>query len=1804
MESQQAFFKLLDKISDHGVIKSPDFIAISLPLIEAVAQLHHSSQVAFLSNLDVVGYNDSFLYLNGTPKAAQKSNKPLFKKPRNKGPLEVSGTFGETTDLNEMHIKQSNLEVLKEGEDVQQPIYIPRYRAWDLELEHYDPLTDIFLLGQLLASVAYNLNFTDSKDLELFVSNRKSLYFLNKNLHPTIHAVILEMTNLYREDRTENLDEIITKLKNYREYNPENYIDLTQTDGFRNQDLSDRNSWILSRLKNRLFDISRRNKLLYFSERSNFLNLTISSVPLLLDHENIQENSLIFWNEGISSKVVKKKQLALNSFIDFKENRYLAPTINKIRLEARKSQNEYGFSQMRMVIAFLHWYNFKENTEERITSPLLLVPAEVVKKKGVEDTYTLKFSTTEAEINPILSNFLKDLYDLELPDFIDLENTSISELIESIQTQISQGGTGIQLNWRQKPRIQLIHKIAKKNFNLKNKHLHKRSQGMSFNGYNYSYDKENFKPLGFQIFEDRIRSKNNALEYIINEDLRPEQNLAVAEKSRTFYQTDNDGDINPLVWEMDTCNLTIGNFNYRKMSLVRDYNEIINSSIQDEVFEELFSELPKRLELDKKQIPLQDNYPIIQSDPTQTGAVELARTGKSYIIQGPPGTGKSQTITNLIADYISRDKKVLFVCEKRAALDVVYHRLKNKDLDELCCLVHDSQMDKKSFIQDLKQVYHQLQSKDLDAVKIESERKKVVDTIKQSLDELTQFHKSMTVGDVSPQEIFHVLHATKLEKELPSEIDCIKYPSFLSWKENETWITEWLTQLPKNGFQPSIADYPLAQLSTEILTKENPKAAVLEKVEKSLSTLDEFIELIDELDLDYPEGKLLSSWNHEFTLVDELAGLCESDSLEILDEKSGLSQKLKEILNDVELKQENLLQLQDKNKNWKDKFSKEDTEIALQRWGKLQTSSLRFFTPSYYRLKKQVKLKYDFSAHEIKPTIADILLQLQAEYKKLDEINVIKSKQAKELGLEDFDQGLIWIEGIKEKADPIVNQWVKSNNTDYILNLKSCKNNYKELKKNSSQLFSSVENLSLKALDQKLNESKQAVFSLSIFLPFIQEANKSEEALQYCLFEKRWNISEFQFNLAYKSLLEHYEKNRSFADTDESSLQINIQRINALLGKYYESNVKAIQSKIHQKFTNIMRITESSAAQLTEEEKTLKKIYRSGRKILENEFGKSMRYKSIRELTSGDSKDLMTTIKPVWLMSPLSVSDVLPIDTSIFDVVIFDEASQITVEEGVPSLFRTHQTIVVGDEMQMPPTNFFSTSGAQDENEEEVEEKVGISLDAESLLNQSARKFASVMLGWHYRSRHEDLISFSNAAFYRRELLTIPDIKADSSVNTPMPPIVDSSEKVDVNNILNRSISFHYLENAAYVNRKNKDEAVYIANIVRELLNDKTRKSIGIVAFSMDQQSEIESALERLASEDANFEHLLEAEYQREDEDQFNGLFVKNLENVQGDERDIIIMSVCYGFNNNGKMLMNFGPINRRGGEKRLNVIFSRAKEHMVVVSSILPNHIKNDYNEGANYFKKFLSYARYCSDGRSQDADLVLDEMHKYEEDLQQAANNLVLQELKSTLEEKGYKIDLSVGRSHFKCDIAIKNETSNDYILGILIDKNSHYENSNILEQYCQKPEILKAFGWNIISVYSKDWFERPESVIKKIEALLSGEQGIDTAMFDIEEIDLILEGEIAKEDSDNPKTNIMDDTKNEENVAPSQFERYEYKDGNSNKFWEISLNNNIVIVRFGRIGNSPQVKEKNYETNDLAEKEKHKQVQRKLNKGYTKV
>lgn len=409
-------------------------------------------------------------------------------------------------------------------------------------------------------------------------------------------------------------------------------------------------------------------------------------------------------------------------------------------------------------------------------------------------------------------------------------------------------------------------------------------------------------------------------------------------------------------------------------------------------------------------------------------------------------------------------------------------------------------------------------------------------------------------------------------------------------------------------------------------------------------------------------------------------------------------------------------------------------------------------------------------------------------------------------------------------------------------------------------------------------------------------------------------------------------------------------------------------------------------------------------------------------------------------MSPISVAQYFDVSTKHFDILIFDEASQLPTCEAVSALARAKQSVIVGDPKQMPPTSFFSTIKLDEENMD-VE-------DLESILDDClSLSVPSKYLLRHYRSKHESLITFSNVNYYGNKLLTFP-----------------SSDD------LNRKVRYHQVKGFydKGKTRTNKFEADEIVEFVKSHYNNskKRKLSLGVVTFSQTQQNLIEDKLQKLFISDPKLE-----EYTNESDEP---LFIKNLENVQGDERDIILFSVCYAPDEDGKMSMNFGPLNRDGGWRRLNVAVTRARYEMHIFATLQADQIdlSRTSAEGVAGLKAFLHFAEKGH-------------LSVHPEDVQKTINKQYLSaSISKKLQEKGYDVKCNIGTSGFKMDIGIVHpDKPQQYILGIVIDGHYYYNAQTTNDREMVMPSVLRVLGWNIHLIWTMDWFENSNKVIDTI-------------------------------------------------------------------------------------------------------------------------
>jgi predicted DNA-binding WGR domain protein len=1826
-----------------------DALASYLPLLRQVVAAHRAGRVAPLqgvNDLQVEGVRLWFEEAKLREPVCQTSRVKSLEQAPSRA-VEVVGVSRWTAEVDAGEGKVDSLLIAKRGDEITRPVYLPGYLSWEHEIGHHDPQTDVFVLGLILVSLVCGLDLNDPDDLAEFVRHRRNLFELNPALHPVLAKAAVRMTELSRHRRPQDLAAVLRCLENYRDQDVDFEFDLARMRELRSADPRGRHEMILGRLQQRLFEISRRNRLLHFRPTMQTVNLTLASVPLSFEIQSIRPEQILTWNAEFQQAVVAGKPIALNKYLRFEEAIYLPSVLDQIRNEARRDQTEFGFAQLRLVICFLRWSNLKEKPPERFDSPLVLLPVQLTKTKGVRDVYALEPLSTEAEVNPVLRHYLKQLYAIELPEQIDLATTSLDTLYEALAAKIQSSEPAVAVERIDRPRIQLIHARARRRLDQYRRRARLSGRGIrSFLDVDYSYDSENFHPLGLRLFQTRVCPPQTHLRSIVEESPRPRSFMTdptppVAEEKERQLYTLAEEETNPYRWEFDLCSVTLGNLRYRKMSLVRDYSALLENGTTHPAFDALVSLSPRPAAPAGVSPPtLEESYAIVPCDPTQASAIALARTGAHYIIQGPPGTGKSQTITNLIADYVSRGKRVLFVCEKRAAIDVVYHRLHQTGLDRLCCLIHDSQADKKEFIMDLRSTYEDFLGDEKRKDTAEQSRQKLLTAMKQELAPLQRFDEAMRAAPAQAGLPLRRLfcRALELRPELPelSPREQERVPQYGCWEEHRARLGRIAAILEDLQGSTVLAKHPLRLLSSRVPTAERPLEFVADHLEQSEKLLETLTSRVDALGLQASEAGTLQRLLDLIGYAGQVQFLAERRQLSLLQSDSELARKVGGLRQAHEAKARELAKAGEATKAWRHKLSPAETQTALEQAREFERSVFSIFKPAWWRLRRALTRCYDFRTHAIKPKWSQVLEGLEREHRVQAAMAEVTEQARGLLGFEgtfnEYLDRFTLLAGALTRMPPHVQafhgrQLAAGEQT--ILQIAEMRPLAEELDSHLAAFLEGGRQLSIEQLRDELGLIEESLDDLPDFLPCLAELSALPDPLAEALRGLPWTVSSLEAAMAGCTLTHILRSDRALARHSGQVRARHVSRLEEAYQQFHVANAAIVQERVRRQFLEHVRIASLPQAQLAEQQvywidpslpaeavpateservahkKELKARYNRGRRELEHEFGKTMRYRSIRDLVGGDSGLVVRDLKPVWLMSPVSVSDTLPLEVNYFDVVIFDEASQVTLEEAVPAIWRARQVIVVGDEMQLPPTSFFSARQGDDDErltlEDDDGDGVAYELGGDSFLNHAARNLPATMLGWHYRSRSESLISFSNAAFYDGRLLTVPEAVLPAPHLQEI--VAETSDEGFANaaRLLERPVSFHLLSHGVYEQRRNRAEADYIAQLVRGLLLGDTELSIGIVAFSEAQQGEIEDALQESARTDAEFRTKLEAAFEREQDGQFIGLLVKNLENIQGDERDVVILSVCYGPGPNGKMLMNFGPINQSGGERRLNVAFSRAKQHMAVVSSIRHHAITNDFNDGARCLKNYLRYAEAVSIADMATAHRVLRDMQiRAEDERQECEQDRVAAELAAALRQRGYHVDGSVGQSNFRCDLAVRREGDRAYGAAVLVDTDAHYQRTDVLERDVLRPRLLRGFGWRVAHVLTKDWYEDREAVLNGLERTIAGE-AVEATEPPVDAADPPPVATLAP-----PEATLAPLQSAEPRAAPTSpsadWKRYfEFVGDGSRKFWEITVHGVTHTVRFGRLGSSGQTKTKTFSSPASAEADAQRLVKEKLAKGY---
>ncbi|MFC0015421.1 MULTISPECIES: AAA domain-containing protein [Allobacillus] len=632
-----------------------------------------------------------------------------------------------------------------------------------------------------------------------------------------------------------------------------------------------------------------------------------------------------------------------------------------------------------------------------------------------------------------------------------------------------------------------------------------------------------------------------------------------------------------------------------------------------------------------------------------------------------------------------------------------------------------------------------------------------------------------------------------------------------------------------------------------------------------------------------------------------------------------------------------------------------------------------------------------------------------------------------------------------------------------------------ELSQGSSELLEEMQNLSkyfqdesIKRFEKRISKGDIPLIDFQKRLDYIKEYfDKLREMDQF--YQSREKHVQFIINALIEKVPKAHSLQKAWVDITKQSIYIHwIDEIEAKhpeLVKIGNGSFQQLQNKLE----TLLKEKKNITIKLLQNElnQKIEKVRRQNVKAfkgMSHQTNKKRKLWKVRKFVNEFSLDGLLDIMPVWLVSPEVSSAIFPLEENLFDLVIFDEASQCTVENGIPAIYRGQKVVVAGDEQQLPPTNLFkSTVDIDDElDEDELDEFE----ESESLLNLAKRILPNQMLEWHYRSKSEELINFSNHAFYNGSMQIAPNVN-----HLQNPP----------------AIQWHSSD-GRWINQRNTVEAEDVVKLLKQLLIQDHNKTIGIITFNAKQQEVIEDVIDKYTEEDPEFGVIYEEVMSRDLDER---IFVKNIENVQGDERDIIIFSIAYAKNAEGRVYNRFGTLGQQGGENRLNVAVTRAKEAIHIVSSINPNEldVTNTKNLGPKLLKHYLKYAYEVSNLNKEKIEYVISEINTETNTKTQQTtlhfDSPFEEQVYNQLRNIGYQVNTQIGMSGYRIDLAVVDPNdSSKYVLGIECDGEMYHSAPSARERDIYRQRYLESKGWTIERIWSRNWWNDPQAEIERID------------------------------------------------------------------------------------------------------------------------
>ena len=1024
---------------------------------------------------------------------------------------------------------------------------------------------------------------------------------------------------------------------------------------------------------------------------------------------------------------------------------------------------------------------------------------------------------------------------------------------------------------------------------------------------------------------------------------------------------------------VDADHVLISNFSSSRLAMIQDLeasqsdlltNTFVMAMADDPEAKSRLREQPYGTDpTEPNRIAPADEFLILDADASQNEVINAILSGKSFAFDGPPGTGKSQTIANAIAALIARGKRVLFVAEKRAAIDAVLSRLDQNGLGDLIMDFHASSQRKKEFIRKLRET-NEVARQALSTV-VSPSTDELVRARQHLVERAEALHERRSELGISLHELLKIAHRTP-GSFLPEKVSFSQKTLRAMSHERVFEVKDKLRVYVDYG---GLREGDGARLwrSCVIDTQEN-----LDKFSDFLADFgdQEIGEIRNALtkfatEIHIPTATPITCID-AYTVVSRLCSFADVYSWEIL--------------------QTDLREIQKS-------LSSSSSKLGLLAL-RIRPKSHQKLVEVRKRLGRRVKLREVI-------TLVSTGAELQRQWDELAKGVLIPDKEPAHLDLANeaisrYQNACISFAAIPELVDAVEN--LRDDAGQMITNLRR-------------ELLVASGLLTIREIERWLHDAglDKAMSQL------IAECDHHEQIGER--FEEAWAHAQIQIIMNKDPRLVSTDSSRTrnfntrFIDADIQHLKHTPERIRRIWAGRFEE-----VAKTH-----------------ADEHATLIQTFHQGRNL-----------PSVRQLFDR-TKHVVCTLKPCWVTSPLSVSTLRP-PSQWFDVVIFDEASQIKPVHAITSIKAARQVVVAGDEEQLPPTDFFADGGDDGENDgtDEGDGSIRFNLtEIRSLLGATKAIVTQPrQLLWHYRSRDERLIGFSNNRIYK-SLITFPHSDALSPISHIL---VDE-----------------FPDNVT-TGATNKAEVRRVIDLIKNHASSNSGESLGVIALGKPHADAIIDALEKERESDLELTTFL-------DSMESEPFFVKNLERVQGDERDAIILSIGYGRREDGSLSYTFGPVNREDGYRRLNVATTRAKSQMTVVSSFKGEEmIESKCQGGTSFLRDYLIYARSGGLllGRVDNATIPL---NPFEKSIQRA------------LEAEGLELVPQHGVGRFRIDFAVRHPVNPaKFALAIECDGASYHNYPTARDRDRLRQQILESRGWKFHRIWSTDWFRNPENEIQK--------------------------------------------------------------------------------------------------------------------------